>query len=93
MNTITITRPISLPTLRTMATKYAKPTPYRTLPEGSLFCDALQVIATSDSPPMDYLTRVHGITADEVRFLSRLGLVSVSDNRVYVTDSGLSELR
>lgn len=91
MSTITITRPTTFTTLRTITKPLAKPT-YRTLPEGSLFLDALAVVATSDNPPMDYLTRVHGITADEVRFLSRLGLVSVSDNRVYVTDSGLSEL-
>jgi hypothetical protein len=66
--------------------------PTRFLPADSDLLDTLHLIATSDRPPTDYLSRVHGIDAAELQFLSRQGLITLSDGRVYVTDSGLSEL-
>lgn len=100
MNTLTsrptvhITRPTTFATLRNITTKHTPTSaPTRFLPAESPMLDTLHIVATADRPPLDYLTRVHGITADEVRFLSRQGLVTVSDGRVYVTDSGMGELR
>jgi hypothetical protein len=108
MNQTTITRPSLPTRLTTIAPRHhvcvpvgaapkpiTKPMPSRPtrfLPADSDLLDILHLIATSDRPPVDYLSRVHGIGADQLQFLSRAGLITLSDGRVYVTDSGLSEL-
>jgi hypothetical protein len=97
MNTLTrstvhITRPTTFATMRTLATLHTSTRPTRFLPADSDLLDTLSIVAGADRPPMDYLSRVHGIGADVIMFLSRQGLVTMSDGRVYVTDSGLAEL-